>query len=101
MIPSPPLLVIANRYLSCPNAYYVCEMMSNFFLLKASEIQRTLAAALEKTLASASLLLREALVGRIRAQEAEEKVRIRRKKTKQKKTRIHLLSLVLCVSWSR
>ena len=41
---------------------------------KASSIQESLATALERAIASASVLLREALVGRIRACEAEKQV---------------------------
>lgn len=41
---------------------------------KASNIQEALTVALEKAITSASVLLREALIGRIRACEAEQQV---------------------------
>lgn len=68
-----PLVYGRETTLLFPNA----QLMSNN---EASELQKALAAALERALGSASLLLREALVGRIRAHEVEQKVRYRHAK---------------------
>lgn len=66
-LPYPPYILVC---LPSSALTFVCETLQT----KASRIQESLATALERAIASASVLLREALVGRIRACEAEKQV---------------------------
>eukprot|EP00752_Nemacystus_decipiens_P003048 g2825.t1 len=58
----------------------------------ASSIQESLATALERAIASASVLLREALVGRIRACEAEKQVSLEQEAAEEAHARVEVLS---------